>query len=189
MSECTPSANEVSSSPATSSALPRLSRITGGDSGAYPSIGEIGATGWPSTTTTEEDASRRRVTNRTVGGQISRVLISRAAELIDSMETDDDVSLRLCLQDLASTISRMWEDADGCAQPHLDILATLERAVREAKGGCASPEQIRAFREAICDLSQSYLTPAHADVIRSRFLDVGFGSLSFLGAGSEELCE
>lgn len=180
MIESTPTADEVASYASSGGALPRLQRLTGGDRNDFPSIGENGATRLLTSSASEDDRPQRRDVGRVVADRIPAVLIRKAEDLVSSMDPEDEVTLRLCLQDLASTLGRMWQDSAGCSQPHLDILATLERAVCEARGGAVTREQISAFREALGDLAQSYVTPAHADVIRSRFLDVGFGALSFV---------
>ena len=190
MTRFTPSASEVLTTPPTGSDAPaRPSRVTGGVAEELCGISEYGGTGQLTTQPAQEDLLQRRVTKHGAPGQINPALVKQAADLVDSMDIDDDVTLRLCLQDLASIIARMWEDGLRCSQPHLDILATLERAVREARGGSVTRQQVSAFREALADLAQSYLTPVHADVIRSRFLDAGFGPLSFLDLGNEESSE
>ena len=127
----------------------------------------------------DRDDVRQRSIKRN-SGIISRSLLQRASELIDGITSEDEVNHRLCLHDLLDTLALMWEDAVSCSQPYMDILAIVEQGVRASLNAVVTPDQVRLFREAVIDLSRSYLTPEHADVVRSRYLDVGFGALSVL---------
>ena len=172
-----------------------LSTATGGSRLDSRSIAERAATGQTEKmggaggTGEWGDRTLRRVESYGGRGGLDSRLLDKARGLIDSMNTDDEIALRLCLQDFAGTLASLWRNSAGCSQPHEDILATLQRAALEAKSGDVGSDQIRAFREAVGDLSQEHLTPAHADNIRSRFLDVGFSALSFLTSGVSESCE
>jgi hypothetical protein len=120
--------------------------------------------------------------HRGKAGKVDSNLIGKAKEIVESVDDTDVVQMQLHLTALAGAILDMWESVLDASEVHQDLLAALENGARQAaRAGQVTDAQLSAFREALNDLGQDVLVPANAEVVRSRFVDVGFAPLGFLG--------
>lgn len=111
---------------------------------------------------------------------IDEDLLGRAGDLIDTLVPGDALETPSALIELCGTVMEMWETAGEASEPHRTILAELENGVLAAADvGSVSDEQIMALREALRDLARKQLSPTDEETIRERFLDAGFGPMSY----------
>ncbi len=120
------------------------------------------------------------------GGRIDPSLIQKAKDIVESIDSRDAFQTPLHVTSLAGVVMEMWESAADSSDIHQDILATLENAVRlRGEEAAVTNEDLSAFREALTDLTQEHLAQENADVIRSRFVRMGFGPLAFAEEDSD----
>ena len=116
---------------------------------------------------------------RQVGrGQIDRVLIDRATEIVDSLDPGDSYTFTIDLAALGSIVFGMWASAVSSSDQHQAILAILEQAVLSAT--TLQDAQISVLRSALGDLSSEVLGESHVEVTRARFIDEGFSPMALL---------
>lgn len=113
--------------------------------------------------------------------QLDTILLQEAIEVAASIDLHDSLHTARHLMALANLILRLWESAVGSSEPHQDILAAIENAVRHCRDlDCPTSKQIDAIREALTCLAQPAVSQEEARIVRERFVDVGIGALAFL---------
>lgn len=111
-------------------------------------------------------------------GKLDGSLLNRAKTIIDSFNSDDVIESTINIESLRGIILQLWESAVNATQFHQEILAALESSVLGVE--TLNNNQLSAVREAIMDLGNDVLAPAHLDVIRRRFIVEGFSPLALL---------
>lgn len=123
-------------------------------------------------------------------GNIDVALIRKATEITESISLDDSFDTQLHLTSLQGLACDMWASASESSEVHQELLAVFESAVIQTNAdGTATPQQLDLFRECLCDLSRPSLVPAHAEVLRSQFIRIGFKPLAFLDESIEHSSE
>ncbi|NLW87290.1 MAG: hypothetical protein GXY38_10500 [Planctomycetes bacterium] len=107
-------------------------------------------------------------------------LVEKAMDLVGSFKETDAFDMQLLLTGLSGCIMELWNTAHGSSETHQEILAALERDVRAAAiDGCATSDQVDAWREALICLTQQHLGRTASQIIRRRLRECGSGALSF----------
>ncbi len=120
-------------------------------------------------------------------GNIDADLIRKATEITESLSLDDYFDTQLHLTALQGLACDMWASASESSELHQELLAVFESAVRQTNAdGDATHQQLDLFRECLCDLSRPSLVRAHAEVLRSQFIRMGFKPLAFLDEPNEQ---
>ena len=120
------------------------------------------------------------IKRKAVNGGLDNNCLSRAIEIIESFDSNEIMDAAINIESLRGLILQLWETAQNATQFHHEILALLESAILSVE--TLSQEQISVLKEAIKDLHNEVLAQAHVDVIRRRFIMVGFSPLAFLSA-------
>lgn len=107
------------------------------------------------------------------------VLLQRAADLLDDIESLDPESLALTIESLRNVVCKLWFTAASATVYHHSILANVESFLLSHDS--VDSGQAAALRGAIKDLSLRSIGEQHASVVRSQFVDQGQKSLAILG--------
>lgn len=109
---------------------------------------------------------------------LDRTLLIRASEIIEGFDPDEIIDSTVNIESLRGIVLQLWETAKDATQFHQEILALLESAILSVEN--LNQEQLSVIREATKDLQNEVLAQVHVDIMRRRFLNVGFSPLTIL---------
>ena len=106
--------------------------------------------------------------------RFDQVLLDHANELLESMDTNDQVTATVNLAEIGAIVAGFWEMADRVTPTHKMILAALDAGILAAlSADSISSEELAVFRVALSDLSMPIVSEIQAEDIRSRLIDLG----------------
>jgi hypothetical protein len=109
-------------------------------------------------------------------GVPDRVLLDRANDVLDNIESSDPATMSLSLESLRYVTCELWTSVANCSQVHQSILTLIESLLTSMES--VSRSQAAALRGAFKDLGGPALTESHLDVLQSQFIDEGYNPLA-----------
>ncbi|HET6251099.1 MAG TPA: hypothetical protein VFE47_25655 [Tepidisphaeraceae bacterium] len=114
-------------------------------------------------------------------GAIDPILLNRALETIESIDSNDKQTFSVQVASLGGMVCEMWRTAKSSSQYHRQVLAAVDNAIIcTLLTETLTSRQISAIREALVDLKSPILTQANVDSIASHMIDENYGPLAMI---------
>jgi hypothetical protein len=129
----------------------------------------------------ETDVAHRPPRNQS---RVDKVLLERALTMALELDADDSDDALLAKEALLVACSDLWEGVALDSRQRQNVLAMVEGSLLQLEP--KTPGLSNAVVEAFSDLGAPMVIDAQVDVLRRRFIALGYDPLAFLGDAADE---